>query len=77
MGGHGVKPDGQIVHVLPGVVGLEDGIGHGALLRLLRRGQARRRAVPGRDEGTVLVVHTLIVNGQHGDPLRCHWFSLF
>ena len=33
--GHGVKLQGELLHVIHGVMGLQDGVGHGALLGLV------------------------------------------
>ena len=77
VGGHGVKADGQLLHIVSGIVGLQNRVGHGALPRLFRRGQAGRRAVFGRDKAPVLVVHALTGDLQHGYSLRCFVFNVY
>ena len=68
MGGHGVKLDGEAVHGAAGVVGLQNGIGHGALLGFLRTGQTGGGALLGRQEGIVFIVDALTGDVQHTIP---------
>ena len=59
VGRHGVKPDGQPVRAAGGIVGLEDGPGHGGAHAAL--------VLCGGDQAAALPFHSLVVNGQHED----------
>ena len=57
VGGHGVKADGEPLHGARGVMGFQDGVGHGGLHASL--------GLFCRDQLALLPAHALVVNGNH------------
>ena len=61
--GHGVKLQGELLHVIHGVMGLQDGVGHGALLGLIFGRNAAQAA--GELLMVSLIYHSLAMEQVH------------